>query len=146
MYLSTQEMIDCSSYTGPYGMGWVADLRKGLALASDYPLANHSDPTLRGCRSPCNKTAASKSFAHIDGATCTTGRGPGGANADEAQVLAWLQHGPLSISIAAGHLNGYKGGIMTGNLTNGTCSDQHVDHAVLLVGCKPTHARCVALM
>ena len=29
-----------------------------------------------------------------------------------------------------------KGGIMTGNLTNGTCSDQRVDHAVLLVGCK----------
>ena len=25
---------------------------------------------------------------------------------------------------------------MTGNLTNGTCSDQRVDHAVLLVGCK----------
>ena len=79
VYLSTQEMIDCSSYTGPYGMGWVADIQQGLALASDYPLANHSDPTLRGCRSPCNKTAASKSFAHIDGATCTTGRGPGGA-------------------------------------------------------------------
>ena len=106
VYLSTQEMIDCSSYTGPYGMGWVADIKKGLALASDYPLANHSDPTLKGCRSPCNYAAANKSFAHIDGATCTTGRGPGGANADEAQVLAWLQHGPLSISVAAGHLNG----------------------------------------
>lgn len=106
VYLSTQEMIDCSSYTGPYGMGWVAAIKKGIALASDYPLANHSDPTLKGCRSPCNMTAANKSFAHIDGATCTMGRGPGGANADEAQVLAWLQHGPLSISIAAGNLNG----------------------------------------
>jgi hypothetical protein len=108
VYLATQEMIDCSSYTGPYGMGWVADVKKGIALASDYPLANHSDPTLAGCRSPCNMTAANKSFAHIDGATCAPGKGPGGANAEEPQVLTWLQHGPLSISIAAGHLNGCK--------------------------------------
>ena len=35
-----------------------------------------------------------------------------------------------------------KGGIMTGNLTNGTCSDQRVDHAVLLVGCKLNGVRC----
>ena len=41
-------------------------------------------------------------------------------------MLAWLQHGPLSVSVAAGPLNGYKGGIITG----ATCHDTHVDHAV----------------
>lgn len=71
--LAVQEMVDCSSYTGPYGMGWVASVHHGLDLAADYPLANHSDPTLKGCRSPCNTTAANKSFAHIDGATCMPG-------------------------------------------------------------------------
>eukprot|EP01043_Picozoa_sp_COSAG02_P063832 COSAG02_NODE_9156_length_2306_cov_9.172179_2_plen_119_part_00 len=35
---------------------------------------------------------------------------------------------------------------MTGNLTNGTCSDQRVDHAVLLVGCKFIGARCRTLV
>ena len=44
--LAVQEMIDCSSYTGPYGMGWVADIHKGIAKATEYPMANHSDPTL----------------------------------------------------------------------------------------------------
>ena len=47
MPLAVQEMVDCSSYTGPYGMGWVASVHHGLDRASDYPLANHSDPTLK---------------------------------------------------------------------------------------------------
>jgi len=123
--LSEQEMIDCSSYTGPYGMGWVSSIHKGLDLIRDYPLANHSDPTLAGCRSPCNKTRANRSFAHIAGATCLP------SSRTEAQMLAWLQHGPLSISVDAGPFNGYKGGIIT---ANSTCSRQGVDHAVLIVG------------
>jgi hypothetical protein len=41
-------MIDCSSYTGPYGMDWVAQVHKGIDLATDYPLANHSDPNITG--------------------------------------------------------------------------------------------------
>ena len=41
-------------------------------------------------------------------------------------MLAWLQHGPLSVSVAAGPFNGYKGGIITG----ATCNNTHVDHAV----------------
>ena len=44
--LAVQEMVDCSSYTGPYGMGWVSGVHHGLDKAADYPLANHSDPTL----------------------------------------------------------------------------------------------------
>jgi cysteine peptidase B len=65
--LSEQEMIDCGSYTGPYGMGWVSDEHKGLASNRTYPLANHSDPTLRGCRSSCNASAAdpARSVAHV---------------------------------------------------------------------------------
>ena len=60
-------MIDCGSYTGPYGMGWVSDVHKGLASNRTYPLANHSDPTLKGCRSTCNMSAAdpARSVAHV---------------------------------------------------------------------------------
>jgi hypothetical protein len=123
--LSEQEMVDCSSYTGPYGMGWVSSIHKGLDKIEDYPLANHSDPTLAGCRSPCNQTRANHSFAKIDGATCLP------SSRTEAHMLAWLQHGPLSISVDAGPFNGYKGGIITSNTT---CSSQRVDHAVLIVG------------
>lgn len=122
--LSVQEMIDCSSYTGPYGMGWVAN-KGGLSRATDYPLANHSDPTILGCRSPC-KTVQEKPFASISGASCL----PSSAHDDEDQILAYLQKGPLSVSIAAGALNGYKGGIINGS----TCNTTSVDHAVLLVG------------
>lgn len=122
--LSEQEMIDCSSYTGPYGMGWVASVQKGLATNKSYPLANHSDPTLAGCRSPCNTSEASHSLAHIDGATCL----PEDIHDNETQMMAWIAKGPLSVSIAAGKLNGYKGGVIT------NCNDTQVDHAVLLVG------------
>ena len=123
--LAVQEMIDCSSYTGPYGMGWIANVHKGIDRAVDYPLANHSDPTLAGCRSNCSVAAASKSFAHIDGATCAGA----GIYDNETQMMAWLQHGPLSVSVAAGPFNAYKGGIIAGD----ACKNTAVDHAVLLV-------------
>jgi len=45
--LAVQEMVDCSSYTGPYGMGWVSSIHKGINKAADYPLANHSDPVIQ---------------------------------------------------------------------------------------------------
>jgi hypothetical protein len=107
-------------------MGWVSDVHKGIDLATDYPLANHSDPNITGCRSPCNTAAAAKSFAKIDGATC----GKGAIHDDEMQMMAWLQHGPLSVSVAAGPFNGYRGGIISGQ----GCNNTQVDHAVLLVG------------
>ena len=124
-------MIDCASYAGPYGMNWVASVHKGLALNSTYPLANHSDPTLAGCRGPCQRAEADPrlSVARIDGATCMkegVGHVPSGAE----QMIAWLQYGPLSISVAARMLNGYHGGVIGG----GECNDTSVDHAVLLVG------------
>lgn len=125
--LSEQEMIDCSSYTGPYGMGWVASVHKGLATNKTYPLANHSDPTITGCRSPCNMTAAAPilSTAHIDGAVCAGHP----VYDNETQMLAWLQHGPLSVSIDAS-FGGYKSGVISG----AGCNHTKVDHAVLLVG------------
>ena len=101
--LSEQEMTDCASYAGPYGMNWVASVHKGLALNSTYPLANHSDPTLAGCRGPCQRVEADPrlSVAHIDGATCMkegVGRVPSGAE----QMIAWLQYGPpRSVSLHA---------------------------------------------
>jgi len=129
MPLAVQEMVDCSSYSGPYGMGWVS--QNSLDKAADYPLANHSDPSIHGCRSPCNKKAASHGFAKITGATCMPPADYSKvAGSNETQALAWLQHGPLSVSIAAGALNGYKGGIIQGQ----ACNTTQVDHAVLLVG------------
>ena len=108
--LSEQEMIDCSSYTGPYGMGWVSDVHKGLTDNATYGLANHSDPTLAGCRSNCSadKSAKEKSVAFIDGATCA-----GQPDYDnQTQMLAWLAFGPLSVSIDAS-FSGYQGGVLT---------------------------------
>ena len=101
--LSEQEMTDCASYAGPYGMNWVASVHKGLALNSTYPLANHSDPTLAGCRGPCQRAEADPrlSVARIDGATCMkegVGHVPSGAE----QMIAWLQYGPpRSVSLHA---------------------------------------------
>ena len=83
----------------------MSDIHKGIDRAVDYPLANHSDPNITGCRSPCDTARANKSFARIDGATCT----PQPTHNNETQMLAWLQHGPLSVSVAAGPFNGYKG-------------------------------------
>ena len=96
-------MTDCASYAGPYGMNWVASVHKGLALNSTYPLANHSDPTLAGCRGPCQRAEADPrlSVARIDGATCMkegVGHVPSGAE----QMIAWLQYGPpRSVSLHA---------------------------------------------
>jgi len=122
--LSEQELIDCASYTGPYGMGWVSKVHKGIATSRDYPLANHSDPTLAGCRSHCNTTRAAKLDAFISGATCL----PEQHHDNETQMLAWLEHGPLSVSIAGGPLNGYRGGVIT------KCDNRRINHAVLIVG------------
>lgn len=126
--LAVQEMIDCSKYQGPYGMGWIV-AHGGLDKVADYPLANHSDPTLAGCRSPCDTPRSNKSFATVDGASCLP-RGPDDGDVDEDQLLAWLEHGPLSISIDSGPLNGYHGGIINGS----TCNATKVGHAVLVVG------------
>ena len=115
---SEQELIDCGGGDG-YGMKWVA--ANGVATNKDVPLANHSDPTLAGCRGITNcTTALEKSHAHIDGVSCLT-------NHNESNILALLQHGPVSVSICAGPLNGYHGGIVN-------CTGTGIDHAVALVG------------
>lgn len=56
---------------------------------------------------------------HIDGVACFAH--------NESQILAALQHGPLSVSIAASYFGGYKSGIIN-------CSATGIDHAVTLVG------------
>ena len=85
-----------------------------------HPLANHSDPTITGCRSPCNTTAESHRVAKLANVTCLK-------NHEEEQIRAMLDKGPVSVSIAAHWLNGYKGGIIN-------CTSEGIDHAVLLVG------------
>ena len=65
------------------------------------PLANHSDPTITGCRRPCNTSAAKKTLATIDSVSCLS-------NHNESHILSFLQSGPVAVSIAAGYLNGYK--------------------------------------
>ena len=133
--LSEQEMIDCGGGDG-YGMKWVHDVDssdphadprgRGLATIKVAPLANHSDPNITGCRHVTNcsrvlqQSKADGSSAHISGVASLT-------NHNESQILAMLQHGPMSVSINAGPLNGYHGDIIN-------CSGAGIDHAVTLVG------------
>ena len=116
-------------------MDWVASVNKsdphadprgiGLAKIKVAPDANHSDPNITGCRqvTNCSKVAAAKKIegnaVHIDGVACFSH--------NESQILAALQYGPLSVSIAAIHITGYNGGIIN-------CTAAGIDHAVLLVG------------
>lgn len=120
--LSVQQVVDCcgGGKGGPgYCMDWVRSTG-GLALESDYPLANHSDPTLKGCRSPCNTTAGAHRVATIASVACLHGHA-------EDQIRAMLDDGPVSVSISAHFLNGYKHGIIN-------CTADGIDHAVQLVG------------
>ena len=64
-------------------------------------------------------TAAKHKDAYINGSTCLT-------NHVETNILAMLQHGPMSVSVNAGPFNGYHGGIIN-------CSGSGIDHAVTLV-------------
>ena len=116
--LSEQEMIDCAG-GDQYGMRWIVS-NGGVASNADVPLANHSDPNITGCRQITNCSyAESHSTAHINGSTCLT-------NHVEDNILALLQHGPMSVSINAGPLNGYQGGVIN-------CTGSGIDHAVTLV-------------
>ena len=116
--LSEQELIDCGG-GNQYGMGWIQG-NGGVANIAHAPLANHSDKNLTGCRGITNCSAVEKHHdAYINGSTCLT-------NHVETNILALLQHGPMSVSINAGPLNGYHGGIIN-------CSGTGIDHAVALV-------------
>ena len=96
--LSEQEMIDCAGGDA-YGMKWIVH-NGGIASIKDAPLANHSDKNLTGCRgiTAC-ATVERESAAYINGTTCLT-------NHVEENILALLHHGPVSVSINAGPLNG----------------------------------------
>ena len=53
---------------------------------------------------------------------------------NETQMLAWLVHGPLSVSIDAGALGGYRGGLIT------DCNRTRVDHVrALPANIAPVH-------
>eukprot|EP00931_Biecheleriopsis_adriatica_P011483 TRINITY_DN112573_c0_g1_i1.p1 TRINITY_DN112573_c0_g1~~TRINITY_DN112573_c0_g1_i1.p1 ORF type:complete len:349 (-),score=51.51 TRINITY_DN112573_c0_g1_i1:121-1104(-) len=116
--LSVQEMIDCSGGDG-YGMRW--SIANGIASEARWPMANHTDPSITGCRGITNCTdAIGNPTMKPDGVSCLN-------NHDETQILSYLQHGPVSVSINAGFFGGYHGGIIN-------CSGAGIDHAVLLVG------------
>lgn len=130
--LSEQQMIDCGGGDA-YGMKWVlrnGGIASGCAAGPvghrgpigncEAPLANHSDPNMTGCRGVTDCNAANPHHAaYINGTTCLT-------NHVEENILALLQYGPMSVSIAASPLNGYSGGIIN-------CSGAGIDHAVTLV-------------
>jgi len=117
--LSVQQVVDCCGGGPGYCMQWVHS-SGGLVLETDYPLANHSDPTIHGCRSACNTSATKHVAATITNVSCLPDH-------DEEQIRALLDHAPLSVSIAAKFLNGYHSGIIN-------CTADGIDHAVLLVG------------
>ena len=145
--LSEQQMIDCAG-GDQYGMGWIVS-NGGVASIEDAPLADHSDPNITGCRGVTDCPAvAPKVAAYINGSTVrtlawsatsspsTTSRVTRAfasralpqclTNHDEPNILAMLQHGPMSVSINAGPLNGYHGGVID-------CVGTGIDHAVTLV-------------
>ena len=66
-----------------------------------------------------NASKIAGNSVHITGVACFSH--------NESQILAGLQYGPLSVSIAAGYFSGYKGGIIN-------CTATGIDHAVTLVG------------
>jgi len=100
-------------------MRWIKS-NGGVASIKDAPLANHSDKNLTGCRGITDCAAVEKrSSAYINGSTCLT-------NHEEENILNLLQHGPMSVSINAGPLNGYHGGVIN-------CTGSGIDHAVALV-------------
>jgi len=116
--LSEQQMIDCGAGDA-YGMKWIV-AHGGIASIEDAPLADHSDPNITGCRGITDCAAVGPEVtAYINGSTCLT-------NHDENNILGLLQYGPMSVSINAGPLNGYSGGVIN-------CSGSGIDHAVTLV-------------
>jgi len=116
--LSVQEMIDCAGGDG-YGMKW--SITNGIASEERWPMADHSDPNITGCRGITNcSDAIAHPFMKPDGVSCMT-------NHEEPQILALLQHGPMSVSVNAGLIGGYSGGIIN-------CTGTGIDHSVLLVG------------
>ena len=120
--LSEQQEIDCYN-NGGYALPNIA--KYGVARAVDAPLANHSDPTITGCRGVTNCTdAASKAFATIDGL-----RTP--ASHNDTDILPMLADGPMAVSVDAGPYNGYGGGILN---CSASPPYHHVDHANALVG------------
>jgi len=120
--LSEQQEIDCFN-NGGYAIPNI--VKHGIARDVDAPLANHSDPTLKGCRGITNCTKASAHmFARVDGI-----RSP--KSHEDKDILPLLQQGPMAISMFAGAYNGYHGGIL--NCPN-AISPYHVNHANALVG------------
>ena len=107
----------------------------GVARAVDAPLANHSDPTIKGCRGITNcSRAEARAFARIDGL-----RAP--ASHNDVDILPLLERGPMAVSIDAGPYNGYHGGILN---CSASPPFHHVDHANALVGfgIEPAPAPC----
>ena len=95
--LSEQEEIDCYNNAG-YAM---PNMVHGIARAVDAPLANHSDPTISGCRGITNCShAKAHAFAWINGTR-------GSKSHNDPDVLALLQSGPAAVSVDAGPYNGY---------------------------------------
>lgn len=118
--LSEQELIDCKTNAG-YALYAV---QGGVARAVDAPLANHSDPTIKGCRGITNCTrSAALAFAFINGT-----RGP--KSHDDVDILPLLALGPMAVSINANAYGDYRGGILNCSATGSF----HVDHANALVG------------
>jgi len=103
---SEQEMVDCGG-GDHYGMRWIVS-NGGVASIETAPLANHSDPTLKGCRGITDCASIEKENAgYINGSTCLT-------NHNEENILGMLQHGPMSVSVNAGPFNGYQGLTLSG--------------------------------
>ena len=130
--LSEQQVIDCGdpSQPGqPYGFqqAMCVEPTAPLGTESSYPKPYAGDPSAGGCA-----VSGGQGGACISGVTCRPNSACGAGEAceaDEDQIRAMLQSGPMSISIASRGLSGYNGGVI-----KQACSDSALDHAVTLVG------------
>jgi C1A family cysteine protease len=118
--VSAQQLVDCCTAGGSDGCnGGYPDKALSWAVARDMATWSSYPYTAEQGSCKAVKTVA------VAKNTCAYSS----ITRSEKQVLAHLENGPVSICLAAGVLQYYTGGIISGD----DCSDTAVDHAVFLV-------------
>lgn len=123
--LSEQFLQDgCSgSGSGPYGIPVLGAQTKGQVPSEKQ---YHTSPfwwPFRCSKKTCTKTGFSVQINKVE---CLKNGGP------EADILNWLQRGPVGISVAVDALRVYRSGIIGHD--GGNCTASPPNHAVLIVG------------
>jgi len=117
--LSEQQLVDCSSAEGNQGCnGGLMDL--AFQYLESNKIESEADYPYTGKTGTCHYDAT-KGLFEVTGFTDVPQK-------DTQQLMAALQHGPVSVAIDATHLQFYFGGVI-----KRLCGTS-LDHGVLLVG------------